>query len=86
MNFQVFPTTVIQDIRQHIYDSPNAQFFTCFSLSLTPDGPALNEWMELSQVEGLENELYLVCNDYSHHEVRVHINRFVVLIINMLTS
>jgi hypothetical protein len=31
--FQVVPTTTIQDIRQHIYDTHKYQFFTCFYLA-----------------------------------------------------
>ncbi|KAJ3323619.1 Intracellular distribution of mitochondria [Boothiomyces sp. JEL0866] len=69
----VIEKTIVHEIRQIVYDSPKAQFYTCFYLAYK--GTRLNEEMELGQIEGFDYTLNAVPDLYNDHETRVHISR-----------
>ncbi|KAJ3269314.1 Intracellular distribution of mitochondria [Terramyces sp. JEL0728] len=69
----VVEKTIIHEVRQVVYDSPKAQFYTCFYLSYK--GSKLSEDLELGQIEGFDYTLNAVQDLYNEHEARVHIGR-----------
>ncbi|KAJ3256834.1 Intracellular distribution of mitochondria [Boothiomyces macroporosus] len=69
----VIEKTIVHEIRQIVYDSPKAQFYTCFYLEYK--GTRLNEELELGQIEGFDYTLNAVPDLYNEHEARVHIGR-----------
>ncbi len=52
LDFIVMPTTTVQEIRQVVYDSPKAQFLTCFYLA--SNGKRLDDGQELQTIEEFE--------------------------------
>ncbi|KAJ3299983.1 Intracellular distribution of mitochondria [Borealophlyctis nickersoniae] len=82
LTFVVQVHTLVQDIRQVIYDSPDAQFRTCFYLAF--DGKRVSDLLELGEIEGFtpDSELTLVEDLYTDREVRVHVTRLRELLTN----
>ncbi|KAJ3040673.1 Intracellular distribution of mitochondria [Rhizophlyctis rosea] len=74
--------TSVHDIRQHIFDSPEAHFYTCFYFAF--NGKRLNDLTDLADIEGFtpESELQLVEDVYNDREVRVHVIRLRELLTN----
>jgi protein TIF31 len=52
LDFVVMPTTTVQEIRQVVYDSPKAQFLTCFYLAF--NGKRLIDGQELQSIQEFE--------------------------------
>ncbi|RKO88221.1 clustered mitochondria-domain-containing protein [Blyttiomyces helicus] len=78
----VSPNTSLQEIRQVVYDSPAAQFCTCFTFEF--EGKRLNDQIELSQIEGFTPESVVNVKEdaYNEREVRIHIARMREVITN----
>jgi protein TIF31 len=65
----------LQDVRQSIVETPDTFQYTCFHLE--HNGQRINDYVELSEVEGLkaDSEVTLVEDPYTEKEARVHIVR-----------
>jgi len=65
----------VQDIRQSIVDTPNTFQYSCFHLE--HNGKRVNDFVELSEVEGIAQEptLTLVEDPYTEAQARMHIVR-----------
>ncbi|KAI9852663.1 MAG: Intracellular distribution of mitochondria [Thelocarpon superellum] len=65
----------MQDIRQTIVEYPDTLQYSCFHLEL--DGRRINDFIELSDVEGLtpESALTLVEDPYTEKDARMHVVR-----------
>jgi protein TIF31 len=70
----------VQDLRQSIIDLPNAFQYTCFHLE--HNGEPINDFIELSEVKGLDNDsvFTLVEDPYTEKEARTHLLRIRELI------
>ncbi|KAI8821824.1 clustered mitochondria-domain-containing protein [Fimicolochytrium jonesii] len=68
--------TAIQDIRQAIFDVPDASGYTCFYLTF--NGQKLSDFTELGEIEDFtpDSELELHEDAYNDRELRVHLTRF----------
>ncbi|KAI8919918.1 clustered mitochondria-domain-containing protein [Powellomyces hirtus] len=68
--------TIVQDVRQAVFDAPDVNGYTCFYLTF--DGRRLSEYMELGDIEGFtpDSELVLAPDAYNDRELRVHLTRF----------
>ncbi|KAJ3169954.1 Intracellular distribution of mitochondria [Geranomyces variabilis] len=68
--------TIVQDIRQAIFDAPDVNGFTCFYLTF--EGKRLSEFTELGDIPGFspDSELVLCPEAYNDRELRVHLTRF----------
>src|ERR1700712_2385972 len=65
----------VQDLRQSIIDLPGAFQYTCFHLE--HNGEPVNDFIELSEVKGLDNDsvFTLVEDPYTEKEARTHLLR-----------
>lgn len=65
----------MQDVRQSIVELPATFQYTCFHLEF--NGNRINDFIELSEVEGLEadSEIVLVEDPYTEKEARMHVVR-----------
>jgi protein TIF31 len=65
----------VQDLRQTIVDQPNTLQYSCFHLE--HNGERINDFVELSEVPGLQadSELTLVEDPYTEKEARWHVIR-----------
>lgn len=65
----------VQDVRQSIVELPGTFQYTCFHLE--HNGNRINDFIELSEVEGLkaDSEIVLVEDPYTEKEARMHIVR-----------
>ncbi|KAF2668418.1 hypothetical protein BT63DRAFT_402303 [Microthyrium microscopicum] len=72
---QVSTQEQVQDVRQIIVDQPFALQYSCFHLE--HNGKPINDFIELSEVEGLgpDSVFTLVEDPYTEKEARVHIIR-----------
>ncbi|KAF2727791.1 hypothetical protein EJ04DRAFT_581775 [Polyplosphaeria fusca] len=70
----------VQDLRQSIVETPQTFQYTCFHLE--HDGKRINDFVELSEVQGLkaDSELALVEDPYTEKEARMHVIRIRELI------
>ncbi|CAG8009777.1 unnamed protein product [Penicillium salamii] len=70
----------VQDVRQSIVELPGTFQYTCFHLEF--NGNRINDFVELSEVEGLEadSEIVLVEDPYTEKEARMHVVRIRELI------
>ncbi|KAF2107444.1 clustered mitochondria-domain-containing protein [Lophiotrema nucula] len=77
-----FQTTVmlstqeqVQDLRQSIVETPQTFQYSCFHLDF--NGQRINDFIELSEVQGLQadSELTLVEDPYTEKEARMHVIR-----------
>ncbi|KAI5283352.1 Intracellular distribution of mitochondria, partial [Ascosphaera aggregata] len=70
----------VQDVRQSIVELPGTFQYTCFHLE--HEGKRINDFVELSEVDGLkaDSEISLVEDPYSEREARMHIIRIRELI------
>ncbi|KAI9209914.1 clustered mitochondria-domain-containing protein [Polychytrium aggregatum] len=75
LQFLVHPHVTISEIRQLIFDSPEAKFYTCFYLTFS--GKRLTEVTELGDIPELSTDsaLQMMEDVYTDREVRVHITR-----------
>lgn len=66
----------VQDVRQSIVELPSTFQYTCFHLEF--NGKRINDFVELSEVEGLkaDSEIVLVEDPYTEKEARMHVVRF----------
>lgn len=80
MNVMVSNQEQVQDVRQSIVETPDTFQYTCFHLEHA--GQRINDFIELSEVKGLqsESELVLVEDPYTEKEARMHIVRIRELI------
>jgi protein TIF31 len=78
--FQVSNQEQVQDVRQSIVELPGTFQYTCFHLEF--NGNRINDFVELSEVEGLEadSEIVLVEDPYTEKEARMHVVRIRELI------
>jgi protein TIF31 len=65
----------VQDLRQSIIEMPHALQYSCFHLE--HEGKRINDFVELSEVEGLkaDSTLTLVEDAYTEKEARLHVIR-----------
>ena len=65
----------MQDVRQSIVELPGTFQYTCFHLEC--NGKRINDFVELSEVEGLKpnSEVVLVEDPYTEKEARMHVVR-----------
>lgn len=65
----------MQDVRQSIVELPGTFQYTCFHLEF--NGNRINDFVELSEVEGLkaDSEITLVEDPYTEKEARMHVIR-----------
>ncbi|RMZ69884.1 eukaryotic translation initiation factor 3 subunit clu1 [Pyrenophora seminiperda CCB06] len=65
----------VQDLRQSIIEMPHTFQYSCFHLE--HDGKRINDYVELSEVEGLKADsiLTLVQDPYTEKEARLHVIR-----------
>lgn len=65
----------VQDVRQSIIELPGTFQYTCFHLEC--NGKRINDFAELSEVEGLkaDSEIALVEDPYTEKEARMHVVR-----------
>ncbi|QKX56726.1 uncharacterized protein TRUGW13939_03832 [Talaromyces rugulosus] len=65
----------VQDVRQSIVELPSTFQYTCFHLEF--NGERINDFIELSEVEGLKAdcEISLVEDPYTEKEARMHLIR-----------
>ncbi|KAL2868248.1 translation initiation factor 3 subunit CLU1 [Aspergillus lucknowensis] len=65
----------VQDVRQSIVELPGTFQYTCFHLEF--DGNRVNDFVELSEVPGLQadSEIVLVEDPYTEKDARLHIVR-----------
>jgi protein TIF31 len=65
----------VQDVRQSIVELPGTFQYTCFHLEF--NGKRINDFVELSEVEGLnaDSEIVLVEDPYTEKEARMHMVR-----------
>ncbi|KAJ4395544.1 Intracellular distribution of mitochondria [Didymella pomorum] len=65
----------VQDLRQSIIEMPHTFQYSCFHLE--HEGKRINDYVELSEVEGLKegSELQLVEDAYTEKEARLHVIR-----------
>ena len=65
----------VQDVRQSIIELPGTFQYTCFHLEC--NGKRINDFAELSEVEGLkaDSEIVLVEDPYTEKEARMHVVR-----------
>jgi protein TIF31 len=65
----------VQDLRQSIIEMPHTFQYSCFHLE--HDGKRINDYVELSEVEGLQADsvLTLVEDAYTEKEARLHVIR-----------
>ncbi|KAF2424430.1 hypothetical protein EJ08DRAFT_700786 [Tothia fuscella] len=77
---QVSTQEQVQDVRQSIVDQPYAMQYTCFHLE--HNGERINDFVELSEVPGLnaDSSLTLVEDAYNEKEARMHVMRIRELI------
>ncbi|KAF2797972.1 hypothetical protein K505DRAFT_268517 [Melanomma pulvis-pyrius CBS 109.77] len=70
----------VQDLRQSIVETPHTFQYSCFHLE--HDGERINDFVELSEVPGLQadSELTLVEDPYTEKEARMHVIRIRELI------
>ncbi|KAJ5163600.1 Tetratricopeptide-like helical [Penicillium coprophilum] len=70
----------VQDVRQSIVELPGTFQYTCFHLEF--NGNRINDFVELSEVPGLEadSEIVLVEDPYTEKEARMHVVRIRELI------
>ncbi|KAJ3158693.1 Intracellular distribution of mitochondria [Geranomyces michiganensis] len=68
--------TIVQDIRQAVFDAPDVNGFTCFYLTF--NGKRVSEFTELGDIPGFspDSELVLCPEAYNDRELRVHLTRF----------
>ncbi|KAJ3146593.1 Intracellular distribution of mitochondria [Irineochytrium annulatum] len=80
------PSATIQDIKQHVIDNIEGQFFTCFHLEF--DGEELSEVLELGAINNFSTKsvLKMVEDPYTDREVRVHITRFREILTNFKST
>lgn len=84
LSIQLSNHDTVQDIRQVILEKPECCYRTCFSLYL--DGTRLDDFMELHDIAGLNEEsiIKVVDEPYSIREARIHIRRLRDLLVTML--
>jgi len=72
---QVSPLEQIHEIRQSIIEHPSALQYSCFHLE--HDGKRINDFVQVSDVEGLAagSEVRLVEDPYTEKEARIHLIR-----------
>ncbi|KAL4906046.1 hypothetical protein BDW74DRAFT_151122 [Aspergillus multicolor] len=65
----------VQDVRQSIVESPGTFQYTCFHLEF--NGRRINDFVELSEVPGLQadSEIVLVEDPYTEKDARMHVIR-----------
>ncbi|KAH8692711.1 putative eukaryotic translation initiation factor 3 subunit CLU1/TIF31 [Talaromyces proteolyticus] len=65
----------VQDVRQSIVELPSTFQYTCFHLEF--NGQRINDYIELSEVQGLkaDSEITLVEDPYTEKEARMHVIR-----------
>lgn len=65
----------VQDLRQSIVETPGTFQYTCFHLEY--NGQRINDFIELSEVKGLQagSELVLLEDPYTEKEARMHVVR-----------
>lgn len=70
----------VQDLRQSIVELPGTFQYTCFHLEF--QGQRINDYIELSEVKGLQagSEITLVEDPYTEKEARMHVIRIRELI------
>lgn len=70
----------VHDIRQMIIEHPDAFQYSCFHLKY--DGEPINDFIQLSEVKGLnsQSQLTLVEDPYTEKEARIHVARIRELI------
>ncbi|KAK3388242.1 clustered mitochondria-domain-containing protein [Sordaria brevicollis] len=80
LDIPVSPMEQIHEIRQSIIEHPIAIEFSCFHLEF--NGKKINDFIQVSDVEGLENgaQLHLVEDPYTEKEARIHLIRIRELI------
>ncbi|KAJ3301440.1 Intracellular distribution of mitochondria, partial [Blyttiomyces sp. JEL0837] len=80
------PSAIVQEVRQHIIDSHEGLFYTCFHLE--HNGQQLIDGQELSTIEGLSDEsvFAMVEDPYTEREIRVHITRLREILTNFKTT
>lgn len=73
--FQVSSQEAVHDVRQSIIETPGTFQYSCFHLE--HKGQRINDFIQLSEVEGLtpESELNLVEDPYTEKEARLHVVR-----------
>ncbi|KAK0673806.1 clustered mitochondria-domain-containing protein [Cercophora samala] len=78
--FQVSPLEQIHEIRQSIIEHPIAVQYSCFHLE--HNGQRINDFIQVSDVEGLANnsDLHVVEDPYTEKEARIHFIRIRELI------
>ena len=71
----VSPQEQVQDLRQSIIETPQTFQYSCFHLEHS--GERINDFVELSEVPGLQadSELTLVEDPYTEKEARLHVIR-----------
>jgi protein TIF31 len=72
---QISTAEQVQDLRQSIIETPHTFQYSCFHLE--HDGKRINDYVELSEVEGLKADsvLTLVEDPYTEKEARLHVVR-----------
>lgn len=72
---QVSSQEAIHDVRQSIIELPGTFQYSCFHLE--HNGERINDFVQVSEVNGLtnESELYLVEDPYTEKEARLHVIR-----------
>ena len=80
MNVMVSSQEQVQDVRQSVVETPDTFQYTCFHLEHNEQ--RINDFVELSEVQGLQkdSELVLVEEPYTEREARMHVVRIRELI------
>ncbi|KAK3313467.1 clustered mitochondria-domain-containing protein [Apodospora peruviana] len=80
IDIHVSPLEQFHEIRQSIIENPDAVEYSCFHLA--HDGKKINDFAQVSDVEGLKanDELHVVEDPYTEKEARIHFIRIRELI------
>ncbi|KAJ3404907.1 Intracellular distribution of mitochondria, partial [Chytridiales sp. JEL 0842] len=80
------PISLVSDIKSHIVETVNGQFYTCFHLEF--NGVKLEDGQDLGSIDGFtpDSVLTMVEEPYTDREMRIHLTRFREIISNFQST